>query len=69
MVMKIKVSKTARYIAVVVFIIQVLKMNCFPDLFRLFPYRFLGLKNSVLKILEYYSKKLCWYIVSTSDVR
>lgn len=35
MVMKIKVSKIARYVAVVVFIIQVPEMNCFPDLFRI----------------------------------
>lgn len=32
--MKIKVSKIARYVAVV-FIIQVTEMNCFPDLFRI----------------------------------
>lgn len=35
MVMKIKVSKIARYVAVVVFIIKVPEMSCFPGLFKI----------------------------------
>ena len=77
MVLKIKVSKVTCYVAVFVFSIQAIQMNSFPYLFflirylikylyiylELFSSRFPGL-NNILKILEYYSKKLYWYSIS-----